>query len=102
MGISGLKKSFPGGFGRFRIQGHAGFAIQKLSFTITTALRKCKALSLPSKTKDTMLSFKLQRQTVVALVGLTFLCILPSVAAFDVRTSASTPSSEESELTESD
>lgn len=28
-----------------------------------------------------MLNFKLQRQTVVALVGLTFLCILPMVAA---------------------
>ena len=40
-----------------------------------------------------MLSFKLQRQTVVALVGLTFLCILPSVAALDVRTTAFAPSS---------
>ena len=40
-----------------------------------------------------MLSFKLQRQTVVALVGLTFLCILPSVAALDVRTTAFPPSS---------
>ena len=34
-----------------------------------------------------MLTFKLQRLTVVTLVGLSFLCILPMVAAFDVRKS---------------
>ena len=38
--------------------------------------------------KETMLTFKLQRQTVVTLVGLSFLCILPMVAAFDVRKSS--------------
>lgn len=32
-----------------------------------------------------MLNFKLQRQTVVTLVGLTFLCILPVVAALDLQ-----------------
>jgi hypothetical protein len=33
-----------------------------------------------------MLNFKLQRQTVATLVGLSFLCILPMVAAFSLPT----------------
>jgi peptidylprolyl isomerase len=35
-----------------------------------------------------MLNFKLQRQTVATLVGLSFLCILPMVAAFSLPTMA--------------
>ena len=32
-----------------------------------------------------MLSYKLQRQSVITLLGLSFLCILPTVAALTVR-----------------
>ena len=40
-----------------------------------------------------MLNFTLQRQTVVTLVGLSFLCMLPMVSALDVRTAAAAESS---------
>ena len=44
-------------------------------------------ISLSNKLIDTMLTFKLQRQTVVTLVGLSFLCMVPMVSALGVRTS---------------